>query len=80
MKLLEVKIEENVMIVNNIFFLFFEFEYLVENFKLGNFVNILIDKESIYFFLRRFFSIFFVEGKRVYIGYKVVGKGIKFFF
>ncbi|WAM37501.1 dihydroorotate dehydrogenase electron transfer subunit [Caldicellulosiruptor acetigenus] len=77
MKLLDVKIEENVKIANDIFLLSFESEYLAENFKPGNFVNILIDKESIYPLLRRPFSISFVEGKRVYIGYKVVGKGTK---
>jgi len=77
MKLLDVEIEENVKIANDIFLLSFESEYLAENFKPGNFVNILIDKESIYPLLRRPFSISFVEGKRVYIGYKVVGKGTK---
>ncbi|WP_256861302.1 hypothetical protein [Caldicellulosiruptor bescii] len=77
MKLLDVEIEENVKIANDIFLLSFESEYLAENFKPGNFVNILIDRESIYPLLRRPFSISFVEGKRVYIGYKVVGKGTK---
>lgn len=75
MKLLDVKIEENVKIADEIFLLSFECEYLAKNFKPGNFVNILIDKESIYPLLRRPFSISFVEGNKVFIGYKVVGKG-----
>ncbi|WAM32811.1 dihydroorotate dehydrogenase electron transfer subunit [Caldicellulosiruptor morganii] len=75
MKLLDVEIVENKMIANGIYLLSFESEYLAKAFKPGNFVNILIEKNSIYPLLRRPFSISFVKENKVFIGYKVVGIG-----
>lgn len=75
MKIFDVEIIDNIKLCDDIFLLSFECEYITSNFRPGNFVQILIQKDSIYPLLRRPFSIAYIDGKIVYIGYQVVGLG-----
>lgn len=77
MKLLDIEITENKKIANDIYLLSFDCEYIANNFKPGNFVNILVENGSVYPLLRRPFGICFVDNKTIYIGYKVVGIGTR---